>query len=195
MAVLAAAWLHAPLQPPPACVTCGWEGRCCSSMSTAAALGAPAAASGAVTPCGGAAAPRPQDLPAHAPVLILFPGLTGGSGDSYVRHAGQGQGFRAGQLAGARASCCAVRAVGAGRPWVRSPPDRGCAPHLTVLTGCPCARCCPCSGEGAVGGHPRRGVQQPRHGRQPGAHPAVLLCILHRRQQVPRLAQLHASAL
>lgn len=28
-----------------------------------------------------------QDLPADAPVLILFPGLTGGSGDSYVQHA------------------------------------------------------------------------------------------------------------
>lgn len=28
-----------------------------------------------------------QDLPADAPVLVLFPGLTGGSGDSYVQHA------------------------------------------------------------------------------------------------------------
>ncbi|WIA19026.1 hypothetical protein OEZ85_003687 [Tetradesmus obliquus] len=28
-----------------------------------------------------------KDLPADAPVLILFPGLTGGSGDSYVQHA------------------------------------------------------------------------------------------------------------
>lgn len=28
-----------------------------------------------------------QDLPEDAPVLILFPGLTGGSGDSYVQHA------------------------------------------------------------------------------------------------------------
>ncbi len=27
-----------------------------------------------------------QDLPADAPVLILLPGLTGGSHDSYVRH-------------------------------------------------------------------------------------------------------------
>lgn len=32
-------------------------------------------------------APPPQDLPQDAPVLILFPGLTGGSGDSYVQHA------------------------------------------------------------------------------------------------------------
>ena len=31
--------------------------------------------------------PPPQALPADAPVLVLLPGLTGGSGDSYVSHA------------------------------------------------------------------------------------------------------------
>lgn len=39
-----------------------------------------------------------QDLPDDAPVLILLPGLTGGSGDTYVQHAVQqarGVGVRA----------------------------------------------------------------------------------------------------
>lgn len=32
---------------------------------------------------------NPQALPEDAPLLILFPGLTGGSGDSYVQYAVQ----------------------------------------------------------------------------------------------------------
>lgn len=43
-----------------------------------------------LTACSLAALPCPvQDLPADAPVLILLPGLTGGSGDSYIVYAVQ----------------------------------------------------------------------------------------------------------
>ncbi len=41
---------------------------------------------------------RPQELPEDVPVLILLPGLTGGSGDSYLLHAvnsARKQGIRA----------------------------------------------------------------------------------------------------
>lgn len=55
-----------------------------------------------------------QPLPDDAPVLILFPGLTGGSADSYVRYAA-----RYAELYGVRA--VVFNARGCGDAFVTTP--------------------------------------------------------------------------
>lgn len=50
-----------------------------------------------------------QDLPRDAPVLILLPGLTGGSHDSYVRHM-----VGAARRSGIRAICFNSRGTSTG---------------------------------------------------------------------------------
>ena len=55
-----------------------------------------------------------QDLPEHAPVLILLPGLTGGSDNSYILHA-----VVKARLAGLRA--CVFNSRGTGGAPVTSP--------------------------------------------------------------------------
>lgn len=108
--------------------------------------------------------PASQQLPEDAPVLILLPGLTGGSEDSYVQHA--------------VVRCCGFDLLllvwQARHAWASG--------SLSLASPCLTSHVSPFqpAGARARGRHPGRCVQQPRHQRFSGQHRPVLLGFVHR---------------
>jgi hypothetical protein len=104
-------------------------------------------------------------------VIVLLPGLTGGSTDTYVQHAVQqarAVGVRAAVSRRLGAAATGAPAGGLGpRQTGSASPD---AP-LPTPASCPTPAPPPST--------PQKGVQQPRHRAEPGADAAVLLRELH----------------
>lgn len=73
--------------------------------------------------------PSSQALPDDAPVLILFPGLTGGSGDSYVQHAVQQA-----RGVGLRAAVFNSRGTAGRQVWAQTTPNNQPLPSSRMLT-------------------------------------------------------------
>ena len=123
--------------------------------------------------------PPSQQLPEDAPVLILLPGLTGGSEDSYVQHAVVRPPLlllcwqaAASWFSGWHLSCADQPHCGSTTLHVY--------PHLCMFDKLAHAQHAhPFTGACSGSRHPSGGVQQPRHQRFTRGHCPVLLGFVH----------------